>query len=127
MIFFKKLLKINSQKYTEAFALLYFCLIIFSILISCNLEAQIKSKVWYDGNARVLYYRDALQGKNLDLNDKVNFLGFKNFEDRNEFIKDCDLFFVPSNRFLLFHICSPHVSRTDPWPRKNALKVSTGH
>tara|TARA_Y100000816_G_C26072946_1_gene564564 strand:- start:184 stop:1398 length:1215 start_codon:yes stop_codon:yes gene_type:complete len=34
--------------------------------------------------------------KNLDLNDKVNFLGFKNFEDRNEFIKDCDLFFVPS-------------------------------
>ena len=57
-------------------------IIIFSILISCNLEAQIKSKVWYDGNARVLYYRDALQGKNLDLNDTVstrsNGKGFSN-------------------------------------------------
>jgi len=34
--------------------------------------------------------------KNLGLDDNVNFLGFKNFEDRNKFIKDCDLFFVPS-------------------------------
>ena len=48
MIFFKKLLKINSQKYTEAFALLYFCLIIFSILIFVEIELLIVLVMFFD-------------------------------------------------------------------------------
>ena len=37
-----------------------------------SLHAQIKSKVWYDGNARVMYDRDVLSGSNLDQTDTVS-------------------------------------------------------
>ena len=42
------------------------------LLSVVSLHAQIKSKVWYDGNARVMYDRDVLTGSNLDLTDTVS-------------------------------------------------------
>ena len=42
------------------------------LLSVVSLHAQIKSKVWYDGNARVMYDRDVLNGSNLDLTDTVS-------------------------------------------------------
>ena len=41
-------------------------LIVLQIFFLINLSGQIKSKVWYDGNARVMYDRDMLLGSDLD-------------------------------------------------------------
>ena len=47
-------------------------LIIFLASYALSTQAQIKSKVWYDGNARVMYDRDILTGDNLDQKDTVS-------------------------------------------------------
>ena len=35
----------------------------FAFFIATSIHAQIKSKVWYDGNARVMYDRNVLDWK----------------------------------------------------------------
>ena len=47
-------------------------ILIILLLSVVSLHAQIKSKVWYDGNARVMYDRDVLSGSNLDQTDTVS-------------------------------------------------------
>ena len=47
-------------------------LIVFQIFFLINLSGQIKSKVWYDGNARVMYDRDMLLGSDLDKRDTIS-------------------------------------------------------
>ncbi|MAO33157.1 MAG: hypothetical protein CMD03_00160 [Flavobacteriales bacterium] len=44
----------------------------FLLFIATSIQAQIKSKVWYDGNARVMYDRNVLAGSNLDQTDTVS-------------------------------------------------------
>ena len=68
------------------------------LLSVVSLHAQIKSKVWYDGNARVMYDRDVLTGSNLDLTDTVstrsNGKGFSKIDLGIHFnpIKDIEIF-----------------------------------
>ena len=68
-------------------------LIIFLTSYALSTQAQIKSKVWYDGNARVMYDRDILTGDNLDQKDTVstrsNGTGFSKI--------DLGLHFTPIN------------------------------
>ena len=73
-------------------------LIVFQIFFLINLSGQIKSKVWYDGNARVMYDRDMLLGSDLDKRDTIssrnNGKGFTKIDLGIHFtpIKDIEIF-----------------------------------